>query len=80
MVINIKLFGIAAEQAGERTIQLEVSERCDLNELRESLKNKFPKLESIVHFSIAINKAYAKENRMINSNDEIALIPPVSGG
>jgi molybdopterin converting factor subunit 1 len=80
MVITIKLFGIAAEHAGERSIQLEVSNQCDLLELQEKLKTSFPKLESIVHFSIAVNRAYVKDNRLIKSEDEIALIPPVSGG
>jgi molybdopterin synthase sulfur carrier subunit len=80
MVINIKLFGIAAEQAGERTIQLDVTEQCDLYELQNKLKESFPKLESVVNFSIAINRSYTKENCVINQHDEIALIPPVSGG
>lgn len=80
MVITIKLFGIAAENAGERTMQLDVSEDCDLLELQEKLKASFPQLESIVHFSIAVNRAYVKQNMRINANDEIALIPPVSGG
>lgn len=80
MVITIKLFGIAAEHAGERAIQLDVSDHCDLSELQAKLRTTFPKLESIVHFSIAVNRAYVKQNMSINANDEIALIPPVSGG
>jgi molybdopterin converting factor subunit 1 len=80
MVINIKLFGIAAEQAGQRTVQLDVSDQCDLHELQSKLKLSFPKLESIVNFSIAVNQAYAKENCLIHAHDEIAFIPPVSGG
>jgi molybdopterin synthase sulfur carrier subunit len=51
-----------------------------LYELQNKLKESFPKLESVVNFSIAINRAYTKENCVINQHDEIALIPPVSGG
>jgi len=80
MVIKIKLFGVAAEQAGQRTIELDVSNQCDLLELQSKLKLSFPKLESIVNFSIAVNRSYVKENCLINAHDEIALIPPVSGG
>lgn len=80
MVVQIKLFGIAAESAGQRTIELEVSDQCDLFELKRKLQDKFPTLESIVPYSVAVNRAYAKQNISINQNDELALIPPVSGG
>jgi len=30
--------------------------------------------------AVAVNSEYANDNHLINVNDEIALIPPVSGG
>ena len=56
----------------------------DVNSLKEFLKKKYPKLKE--HFNnnelirIAINLSYTYENDKIKPNDEIALLPPVSGG
>ena len=56
----------------------------DVNSLKIFLIKKYPKLK--VHFNnnelirIAINLSYTYKNDKINSNDEIAIFPPVSGG
>ena len=56
----------------------------DVNSLKIFLKKKYPKLNK--HFNnnnyirIAINLSYTYENDRIKAEDEIALLPPVSGG
>ena len=56
----------------------------DVNSLKIFLIKKYPELKK--HFNnnelirIAINLSYTYENDGINSNDEIAIFPPVSGG
>jgi molybdopterin synthase sulfur carrier subunit len=34
----------------------------------------------LASYMIAVNSEYASEDDRINENDEIAVIPPVSGG
>ena len=80
MVIKVLLFGQAAEMAGSRSIEIDFYGEVYTNDLVEKLGEKFPSLVASIPFSIAVNRKYIKENMSISTNDEIALIPPVSGG
>ena len=64
----------------------EVEEKniTDVKTLKEFLLKKYPKLNQYMEeedfIRIAINLEYITTNEPINSKDEIALFPPVSGG
>jgi len=51
-----------------------------VRDFKQLLIDKFPKLSNQNNFSIAVNMEYATDDIMLQENDEIALIPPVSGG
>lgn len=80
MKITIKAFGIASEIAGKRQWEMEVPEGSSIDELREILTAELPKLKTIIQFSLALNQSYVTSNEVLNQGDEIAIIPPVSGG
>jgi molybdopterin converting factor subunit 1 len=80
MVVKVLLFGQAAESAGVRAIDLEFSGEANTDGLIKKLGEKFPELVASIPFSIAVNRKYIKNNLPLSSQDEIALIPPVSGG
>jgi molybdopterin converting factor small subunit len=48
--------------------------------LRKALKSRYPSLVEIKSLMIAVNNTYADDSLSIGESDEIALIPPVSGG
>ena len=56
----------------------------DVKTLKEFLLKKYPKLNQYMEeenfIRIAINLEYIATNELIDSKDEIALFPPVSGG
>ena len=56
----------------------------DVETLKKFLIKKYPKLDKFMNqddvVRVAINLEYTTSNDKINSNDEIALFPPVSGG
>jgi molybdopterin synthase sulfur carrier subunit len=52
----------------------------DVASLRRALMTNYPALEKLRSLFIAVNQQYAEDNQSINETDEIALIPPVSGG
>ena len=65
---------------GKNSVDFEVAESSLISNLKKALINEFPKLKNIDEFAIAINEEYATDNSIINKNDVIAIIPPVSGG
>ena len=80
MEISVILFGIARDIVGERHLKLSVNETCQVDELKEIIVNKFPKFEDLKHISVAVNSEYARGETVLKPGDEIAIIPPVSGG
>lgn len=82
MQITIKLFAGIADRLGSSTIQYTFNGQ-DLNvaSLKEQLTLDYPEAASILTSSfIAVNQQYAAGDDLINENDEVAIIPPVSGG
>ncbi|MDZ4715884.1 MAG: MoaD/ThiS family protein [Cytophagales bacterium] len=78
MKIRIRPFGAARDILGG-TLEMEVTGNTVL-ELRETLHTKFPALRDLKSLLIAVNQNYADDNLVLNPTDEVALIPPVSGG
>jgi len=76
---TIKTFGIARDILGGKTVQIEV-EGSSVSDLRKHLLSHYPALVELRSVFIAVNQQYAEDNRLLNETDEIALIPPVSGG
>ena len=55
----------------------------DISELKKYIVKKYPDLKKYIEqdvLRIAVNHEYIVENISLNSNDEIAIFPPVSGG
>lgn len=74
-----KAFGITKDIVGSREAVIEFQGK-DVASLRKALKDRYPRLEEIRSLMIAVNSAYAEDDMAIGESDEIALIPPVSGG
>jgi molybdopterin converting factor subunit 1 len=79
MRLKIKAFGITKEIVGAREIVVETNIQT-VAELREELKVKYPALLKLKSLFIAVNSKYSDEELALHETDEIALIPPVSGG
>lgn len=79
MTVNVLAFGIAKEIFGKSAIVVELNEPT-IAALKNTLEEKYPKLKQLATYMVAVNNEYAQPTQYINSNDEIAIIPPVSGG
>lgn len=80
MKYKINLFGITRDIVGKHITEVEINQVADVQTVLEQLKTDFPKLKDIKSLLIAVNSEYAEADLMLTENDEIALIPPVSGG
>lgn len=80
MNIHILAFGIAKEILGSDAIILELPDGAAVAALKNKLEILYPAMKSLQTYMIAVNEAYATDDKVLNMNDEVAIIPPVSGG
>ena len=80
MKIKILAFGITKDILGASEKELEVQDDLNVGQLKEKLESDFPQLVKLKSYFIAVNEEYAENDQMITNTDEIAIIPPVSGG
>jgi sulfur-carrier protein len=81
MKITVRLFAAAREVVGQQEVLLEIAAGADVAALKAQIASAFPHLAPLVARSlIAVNSEYAVNADRVNEGDEIALIPPVSGG
>jgi molybdopterin converting factor small subunit len=79
--MKIISFGITKDITGSLFIDFDAGKNLlSIAELKENLFKKYPGLKELKTLSIAVNNAYASNETMVSSRDEVALIPPVSGG
>lgn len=76
---KLKTFGITRDILGGREVTVEVN-GSSVADLRNHLNTHYPKLVELRSLFIAVNQNYAEDGHQLNETDEIALIPPVSGG
>jgi molybdopterin converting factor subunit 1 len=83
MKVTIKLFARFAERAGQPTWELiiEGDEPVTASRIKEELSQQWPDVKALIQQSfLAVNMAYVPDEETIKEGDEIALLPPVSGG
>lgn len=80
MKITILAFGIVKEIFGGSAKELEWKEGITVRELKKELESVYPEMKKLRSYLVAVNDEYAEEELALNPNDEIAVIPPVSGG
>jgi MoaE-MoaD fusion protein len=76
MQVRVRLFAALRERAGTDTIELELSSDARVGDALEQLGE----LTDGVPVVMAVNREYATPAAPLHAGDELALIPPVSGG
>jgi molybdopterin converting factor subunit 1 len=78
--VRVLLFGAAADRAGTRETQIPVEE-ATLDELWPLLTERHPDLSPMRDtLAFAVNGEYARRDIRVSPGDEVAVLPPVSGG
>jgi molybdopterin converting factor subunit 1 len=81
MIVQVKLFAAAKQAAGTDSVTVDIMEPPTVEGLRRALAAQFPPLARLLnHALFAVNTEYVSPQTTISPDDEIACIPPVSGG
>lgn len=81
MKVTVKLFAAARELAGASEAVVELSNVATVGDLRCATAQQWPRLAPLAAQSLmAVNAEYAADALQLKPGDEVALIPPVSGG
>jgi MoaE-MoaD fusion protein len=81
MKVNVLFFGITHDLTGCAEEQVELPEGENLEALRRRYEARFPRLQSVADSLLfAVNREVAQGSTVLRDGDEIAFMPPVSGG
>jgi molybdopterin converting factor subunit 1 len=78
--VSVLLFGITRDLTGESAVSVPLTEGASVGDLLGQLHEAYPALAGIRSLLVAVNGEYAEPEQLLTHRDEIALIPPVSGG
>ncbi len=77
----VYLFAAARELADTEVARIELPANATVDQLRVALSRQYPRLASLLkRCAIAVNHDFAEGTDPVQPGDELAVIPPVSGG
>lgn len=80
MNVNVKFFALGRELVGQGELQLQLPEKTGIAGLITLLKERHPRFAQLNSYLVAVNMEYAGMDTQLKDGDEVAIIPPVSGG
>jgi molybdopterin converting factor small subunit len=79
--LDLKLYASVKDLLGKDTISVDYTQNMTVGDLRKTLYSSFPILSSVkAQFAVSINRRAVGDSELIHMTDELALLPPVSGG
>ena len=81
MQIKVLFFGVLKDITGKSIDFIDVPDNSGVREIMVQYCNSFPPLAKFLpSIAISINRDYASSDSVLHDGDEVALLPPVSGG
>jgi MoaE-MoaD fusion protein len=81
MRVRVLFFGVLKEIAGKSADEIDVRDGASVRDVLLHYQSQIPQLQaSLSSIALAVNQQYAGADTKLKANDEIALLPPVSGG
>ncbi|WP_210488874.1 molybdopterin converting factor subunit 1 [Rufibacter aurantiacus] len=79
--MEILLFGITREIVGGSTLTVAPEEPMQtVGQLKTWLAERYPAMQKLSSLAVAVDSEYADDAQPLRPGQEVALIPPVSGG
>jgi len=81
MRVRVLFFGMLKDVVGRSQDALELPAGSKVGDLLNHYAESSPRLKDYVpSLAVSLNQEYARRDEVLNDNDEVALLPPVSGG
>jgi molybdopterin synthase sulfur carrier subunit len=80
MQLTLIAFGITKDILGGRKVAFDLSGPATVGNLLQQLQQAYPPIDGLASLKVAVNSEYAQWDTPIGADDEVVLIPPVSGG
>jgi MoaE-MoaD fusion protein len=82
MFVHVRLFAMLRERAGREAVEVELPEGATVQDAVEAVGRQHGLTDTIARMPVvmAVNREYASGDTALSEADELALIPPVSGG
>ena len=77
----MKLFASYKEKAGTSDVQIELPTGATVREATQEVLRLYPSVtQDTSRLMVAVNEEFQQHDFVLSDDDEVALIPPVSGG
>jgi len=82
VIVRVRLFAILRERAGADSIDVQLADGATVADALQALRQeeRLSDLLARLPVQMAVNRDYATPATRLRADDELALIPPVSGG
>ena len=81
MELKVRIFALYRERAGKNIVTVAVADGATVADLKDEVRRQIPNLAPPeVKIVVAVNTDYADPDVVLQSGDDVCLIPPVSGG
>jgi MoaE-MoaD fusion protein len=81
MRVRVLFFGILKDIVGKPADEIDLPDGASVRDVLARYESHMPRLkESLPSLALAVNQEYAGPDTKLKADDEIALLPPVSGG
>jgi molybdopterin converting factor subunit 1 len=80
MQIRVRLFAILKDRAGTDELTLSLKPGTTARQAADAIAMEKPLKDFLSRVAYAVNRSYVSADTVLNDGDELALIPPVSGG
>lgn len=77
MTVKVLFFGPLTDRVASSSIIID--DVMDTHTLLDKLKAQYPSLED-AQFSLSVNRKFVHQNTPLHHGDEVACLPPFSGG
>ena len=81
MTITVRFFALLRDRAGTSEFELQLADNARVRDAADAIGRQFPSVVAVLpRVAFAVNQQYVPVETQLGDGDELAIIPPVSGG